>query len=125
MDIINITVEKTLRTLIAVGAKYIVVMPDGTQHTHGDLELAAPPKKRAITQRGEPRRVRGELKCITEPFLKGMQVGDVVVVPSQANLPMGDLVKSLSSRGFHMYGQGGITVMHNKKTNCVEILRLA
>ena len=75
MDIINITVEKTLRTLNAVGAKYIVVMPDGTQYTQGDLELAAPPKKRATTQRGEPRRVRGELKCITEPFLRDMKVG--------------------------------------------------
>ena len=127
MDIINLTLQKTLRTLGAIGAKYIIVMPDGTEHSHGDLVLAPPPKvkTRKVNQNGQPRRVRGELSKVVAPFIKDMQVGDVVVVAQQANISRQDLVKSLSSHAIHMWGTGSASVMHNADTNHAEILRLA
>jgi hypothetical protein len=127
MDIINNTLQKTLRTLTAIGAKYIIVMPDGTQHGHGDLVLAPPPKvkTRKINQDGQPRRVRGELSKVVAPFIKDMQVGDVVTVPQQEGISRQDLVKSLSSHAIHMWGTGSAAVMHNFDTNQAEILRFA
>lgn len=126
MDIINLTLQKTLRTLTVIGAKYIIVMPDGTQHSHGDLVLAPPPKvkTRKINQDGQPRRVRGELSNVTTPFIKDMKVGDVVVVAQQANITRQELVKSLSSQAIHMWGAGSASVIHNANTGNAEILRL-
>jgi len=126
MDIINLTLQKTLRTLTAIGAKYIIVMPDGTQHNFGDLVLAPPPKvkTRRVNQDGQPRRVRGELSKVTTPFIKDMQVGDVVTVPQQEGISRQELVKSLSSQAIHAWGTGSASVMHNPDTDQAEILRL-
>lgn len=126
MDIINLTLQKTLRTLPVIGAKYIIVMPDGTQHSHGDLVLAPPPtaKTRKVNQDGQPRRVRGSLSSVTTPFIKDMKVGDVVVVAQQDNITRQELVKSLSSQAIHMWGTGSASVMHNPDTDHAEILRL-
>jgi hypothetical protein len=127
MDIINSTLQKTLRTLGVIGAKYIIVMPDGTEHSHGDLVLAPPPKSktRKVNQNGQPRRVRGELSKVVAPFIKDMQVGDVVTVPQQEGITRQELVKSLSSHAIHMWGSGSASTMHNFDTDCAEILRLA
>jgi len=88
--------------------------------------LAPPPKvkTRRVNQDGQPRRVRGELSKVTTPFIKDMQVGDVVTVPQQEGISRQELVKSLSSQAIHAWGTGSASVMHNPDTDQAEILRL-
>jgi hypothetical protein len=119
MSIIEQTVQNAMRLLKATKAKYIIVMPDGTTHTEGDLQLAeVKPLKRKPG--GLP---HGTYATLCKPFVN-MAVGDVTEFP----IPNGGTGKSLHSAVSAYFstawGKGACKTYFNKDTQMVEVLRI-
>lgn len=119
MSIIEQTVQNAMRLLKATKAKYIIVMPDGTTHTEGDLQLAV--VKPRLRKAG-PLPI-GTYSKMCQPY-NNMAVGDVV----EFDIPPGGTGKSLHSgitaHFIHLWGKGAMKSCFNKKTNKVEVLRV-
>ena len=119
MSIIEQTVQSAMRLLKATKAKYIIVMPDGTTHSTGDLQLAAAkPLKRKPG--GLP---HGTYAAMCKPLVD-MAVGDVAEFP----IPNGGTSKSLHSAVSAYFstawGKGACKTYFNKDTQMVEVLRI-
>jgi hypothetical protein len=119
MSIIEQTVQSALRMLKATKAKYIIVLPDGTMHSTGDLQLAvtkAPKRKRGVLP-------HGTYAVMCKPFVN-MAVGDVAEFP----IPNGGTSKSLHSAVSAYFstawGVGSAKTYFNKDTQKVEVLRI-
>jgi hypothetical protein len=120
MSIIEQTVQNAMRLLKATKAKYIIVMPDGTTHTEGDLQLTQPK-----TRKRKPSPLPyGTYAKMCKPY-NNMAVGDVV----EFDIPPGGTSKSLHSgvtaHFINLWGQGAMKTCFNKKTNKVELLRIS
>lgn len=117
-EIQKLALNKALAMLKGAGAKYIIVLPDGTEHVLGDLKLAAP----------EPVRKRhqvvpmGTYKKIYEPHLKDLQVGEVALVPTEG--VDGKALQSACTAWCN--GQWGIgACMSHRTEHHVEVMRIA
>lgn len=121
-NIKQITFDKTLKTLAALGAEYIIKDSDGNMHTLGDLTLAesALDKKRQ-KRSGVP---HGALTKHIALHVDNMQVGDVVCVPMYADGNMRSLHSTVSSYTLRMWGAGNSTTHKDSDANCVEVMRL-
>lgn len=121
-NIKQITFDKTLKTLAALGAEYIIKDSDGNMHTLGDLTLAesAPDKKRK-PRSGVP---HGALTKHIALHVDNMQVGDVVCVPMYADGNMKSLHSTVSSYTLRKWGSGNSTTHKDRDANCVEVMRL-
>lgn len=113
-----IALAKALALLKGSGAKYIVINSEGTEFTHGDLKLAPP----------EPERKRkqivpmGTYKNVYEPVLKGMEVGQVSVIPC-GELDGKALQSACTAWCSTNWGKG--SALSHKTETGVEIMRLA
>jgi len=120
MSIIEQTVQSALRLLKATKAKYIIVMPDGTTHSTGDLQLA----EVKIRKRNVGPLPHGTYANLCKPY-NNMAVGEVV----EFDIPPGGTGKSLHSgvtaHFIHLWGKGAMKSCFNKKTNKVELLRIS
>jgi len=120
MSIIEQTAQGAIRLLKAVKAKYIIVMPDGTTHSEGDLQLAVV-KPRVRKMGPLP---HGTYSKMCQPY-NNMAVGDVV----EFDIPPGGTGKSLHSgvtaHFIHLWGKGAMKSCFNKNTNKVEVLRIS
>jgi len=119
MSIIEQTVQSATRLLKATKAKYIIVMPDGTTYSEGDLQLAAAkPLKRKPG--GLP---LGTYAAMCKPHV-GMAVGDV----AEFDIPNGGNHKSLHSAVSAYFstawGTGTARTYFNKDTQKLEMLRV-
>jgi hypothetical protein len=114
----SVIFERSLAALKATGAKYIIVMPDGTEHKHGDLELA--PKKRGKRPRLFP---HGSITKHYLPFIKEMLPGQMVKVPI-SHFPPNMLVSGISSRAVDWWGKGSTITARNEKEKVIEVLRV-
>ena len=119
MSIIEQTVLSATRLLKATKAKYIIVMPDGTTYSEGDLQLAE--VKTRIRKAGPL--PFGTYADMCRPY-NNMAVGDVV----EFEVPKGGTGKSLHSgvtaHFSHLWGTGTSKTYFNKDTNKVELLRI-
>jgi hypothetical protein len=119
MSIIEQTVQNAMRLLKATKAKYIIVMPDGTTHSEGDLQLA----EIKIRKRNVGPLPHGTYANLCRPH-HNMAVGDVV----EFDIPSGGSGKSLHSGVtayfIHLWGKGAIKTCFNKTTQKVEMLRV-
>jgi hypothetical protein len=119
MSIIEQTVQNAMRLLKATKAKYIIVMPDGTTHSEGDLQLTVtkPCKRKPGTL------PHGTYAAMCKPLVD-MAVGDV----AEFAIPSGGTSKSLHSAVSAYFatawGKGTCKTYFNKDTQKVEVLRI-
>jgi hypothetical protein len=112
------TLAKALTLLEALKVKYCVI--DSDQTSHGNLKVAEAPKKLKKRQPSPYR--RGERSEYITKHLKGMEVGDVKVVPFGDYLPE-MLQSNVSSWCCNRFGVGGAKVTANKEAKRIEVLR--
>ena len=121
-NIKQITLDRTLQTLKALGAEYIIKDSDGNMHTRGDLTLAtAPLPGKRMPRSGVP---HGALSRHIAVHVDKMQVGDVVCVPMYAEGNMKSLHSTVSSYTLKKWGVGNATTHRDADANCVEVMRL-
>jgi hypothetical protein len=128
-EVVLRTVEHTLRNLKASKVEYIIRLPDGTLLTHGDMELAVTPTEKKRTRIRSKMPV-GYMTGYLAPTIEPMQVGDVVEFATTPEMAMSgvslkDVQRSVSSIAFRCFGSGNHKVYTNKKTQRVELLRVA
>ena len=120
MSIIDQTAQSAIRMLKATKAKYIIVMPDGTMHSTGDLQLAV--AKPRVRKAGPL--PHGTYSKMCQPY-NNMPVGDV----AEFDIPPGGTGKSLHSgvtaHFIHLWGKGAMKSCFNKNTQKVEVLRIS
>jgi hypothetical protein len=114
----SVILERSLAALKATGAKFVIIMPDGTVHQQGDLELA--PKKRSKRPRLFP---HGSITKHYVPFIKELLPGQMTKVPI-AHFPPNTLVSGISSRAVDWWGKGSTITARNEKENVIEVLRV-
>ncbi|MFO0451140.1 MAG: hypothetical protein ACK52I_21210 [Pseudomonadota bacterium] len=119
MSIIEQTVQNAMRLLKATKAKYIIVMPDGTTHSEGDLQLA---EVKTRVRKAGPLPM-GTYSTMCKPY-NNMAVGDV----AEFDIPPGGTGKSLHSgvtaHFINLWGKGAMKSCFNKNTQKVEVLRI-
>lgn len=118
----SVILERSLAALKATGAKYIVVMPDGTTHTQGDLKLAGPEKEKRRRKRGIEHPI-GAISAYYLPLIKDMQPGQIVEVPYDRFRPE-VLVSGISSRAVEMWGKSSAVTARNPEKKVIEVLRV-
>jgi hypothetical protein len=119
MSIIEQTAQSAMRLLKATKAKFIIVMPDGTTYSEGDLQLA----EVKIRTRRPNLLPHGTYAALCKPHLN-MAVGDVVefdIPPGGAKTSLHSAVTAFFS---HEWGKGSAKTYFNKETNKVELLRI-
>jgi hypothetical protein len=114
-------VERSIHTLRAMRAKFIIVLPDGETIVEGDLKLEEPKLGR---RRRNPDIPRGALTSYYMPYLQNMKPGDLVEIP-YGNFPPAVLAGSISSRVCQMWGNKTTTTAQNSEKKVVEVLRFA
>ena len=116
MDIKTKTLNSTLNTLKALGAKYVIMMGD-TTHSHGDLQVVDKKSRRA-----KPTYPHGTyIKLVKDQGIESMKVGDVISFD-----PQGTRAESVRSTAIHYadkhWGPNTVTTTINKGR--VEVLRI-
>lgn len=119
MSIIEQTAQSAIRLLKATKAKYIIVMPDGTTYSEGDLQLA-PTKVHKRKPGGLP---HGTYSTMCKPYAD-MAVGDVAefAIPEGSN--KASLHSAVSAYFSTVWGVGAAKTYFNKDTQRVEVLRV-
>jgi hypothetical protein len=109
------TLDKAITLLNALKIQFHIVDRDGKKH--GNMQVAPPKKTRkpSMYKHGE------RTEYITK-HLKGMEVGDVKVVPF-GDYPSKMLTSNVSSWCCNRLGVGGAEVTENKEAKRVEVLR--
>jgi hypothetical protein len=125
-NVINALLDSVQSKLKAVGAKWKIVMPDGTEY--GELEVVKqkPVKqKKTVDAKGNPILPRGTYSKVFGEAVKNMKVGDVLRYDlSTLDLPFNPFASSLGAAIINQYGKGSAMVATNKETKIVEALRL-
>lgn len=117
LDIQKKAIEQFEQVLVKAGAKYKIILDDGTQY--GDLEVA---EKKVIKRRSSLLPM-GTISNYFKPYVQNLSVGEVVAVPISTFDPE-TLRGSLASWAVTNWGKGTTTTMVNHKTNQIEVLRL-
>lgn len=121
-NIKQVVLAKTLKTLAALGAEYIIKDSEGNMHTLGALTLAEPePEKKRMPRSGVP---HGALSKHIANHVNNMQVGDVVCVPMYSGGNMKSLHSTVSSYTLKRWGAGSSTTHRDADNNCIEVMRL-
>lgn len=124
MELKKIALERALAMLKSADCKFVVVQPDGTEHTFGDLRVAPPEpeKKRTRTANG---RVYGELVQYYRPMIKDLKPNECVIVPFGKYTQAQDkdsLQGGIASTCGQLFGHGNF--MTHMNSQGVEVLRL-
>lgn len=119
MNIKEITLNKALTMLRAVGAQYIVKLEDGIEHVHGDLKLAAPEPEKAKRKRRVP---VGTYSNLYLPLVKNMKPGDEVLVPYGGQDP--ESVQAATT-AWMSHNWGRDTYATHREDNGLQVLRLS
>ena len=117
LDIQKKAIEQFELVLIKAGAKYKIILEDGTQY--GDLEVV---EKKVIKRRSSLLPF-GTLSNYFKPYVANLDVGDVVSIPIDKFDPE-TLRGSVASWAVTNLGKGSVTTMVNHKLNQVDVLRL-
>jgi len=117
LDIQKKAIEQFQEVLIKAGAKYKIILEDGTQY--GDLEVV---EKKVIKRRSSLLPF-GTISNYFKPYVEELTVGDVVSIPFDKFDPE-TLRGSVASWAVYKWGKGATTTMLNHESNQVEVLRL-
>ena len=117
----SVILERSLAALKATGAKFIIVMPDGTTHSQGDLKLAEPENSRKRRNSLHP---HGTISTYYLPLIRDMLPGQIVEVPYDKFSPE-VLVSGISSRAVSMWGKNSTVTARNPEKKVVEVLRVS
>ena len=118
----SLILERSLAALRATGAKFIIVMPDGTTHSQGDLKLVDPENEKSRRKRNF-QHPHGAISAYYLPLIKDMQPGQIVEVPYDKFSPE-ILVSGISSRAGIMWGRNSTVTARNPTKQVVEVLRV-
>lgn len=106
--------------LSAVDANYVIVMPDGKQHTRGDI-VVQKSKKEQPRRKMRGNRKYGDLASHYRAFMEDMIVGQIASVPVNGFKPA-HLASSMSAWACTNWGAGSAIIASNK--DCVEVMRV-
>ena len=120
LDIQKTAIARLINALEGAKASYKIILPDGTEH--GTLETKPVKVKKPKGTRASPY-PRGELSGYIQPFIAGLAVGGVAVIPYD-KYPGPLLAARCYSAGFDSWGKGNCMGTRNDKTQTVEIMRL-
>lgn len=120
LDIQKTAIARLINALEGAKANYKIILPDGTEY--GTLETKPVKAVKPKGTRASPY-PRGELRNYVQPFLSGMGVGDVVVIP-YGKYPGSLLATCCYSTSFDCWGKGNYMGTRNDMTQTVEIMRL-
>ena len=121
-NIKQLTLDKTLKTLAALGVEYIIKDREGNMHSLGALTLAEPaPEKKRKPRSGIP---YGALSKHISTYVDDMKIGDVTCVPLYAGGNMKSLHSTVSSYTLRLWGPGNSTTHRDATNNCVEVMRI-
>lgn len=121
-NIKQITFDRTIKTLAALGVEYIIKDSEGVVHTLGSLCLAAPaPEKKRQPRSGLP---YGGLNSHITVYMDKMVVGDVVCVPIYEGGNLKSLHSAVSSYAARVWGNGNGTTHKDVANNCIEVMRV-
>lgn len=70
-------IQRALQTIAAAAESYVIVMPDGTRLTKGNIN----PKPVIIEPKRPLRRPLGANQAMAVPFIKDIKAGEVRVIP--------------------------------------------
>ena len=116
MDVKQIAVERAIKMLDAAGAKYAIVLPDGTRL--GVLQVAEPkvlPLRRAKVNPG--------ITAYVKVFLAPMQVGGEVTVPTTPEFSLVSIQTACAQSAGALWGRGNFVT--HRVENGVQVLRCA
>ena len=121
-NIKQITFDRTIKTLAALGVQYIIKDSEGNVHTLGNLCLAEPaPEKKRQKRSGLP---HGDLTNHITTYMDKMVVGDVVCVPMYEGGNLKSLHSAVSSYAGRVWGNGNGTTHKDTANNCIEVMRV-
>jgi hypothetical protein len=120
LDIQKTAIARLINALEGAKANYKIILPDGTEY--GTLETKPVKTVKPKGSRASPY-PRGELSGYIQPFLSGMGVGDVIVIPYD-KYPRPLLAARCYSAGFDLWGKRNCMGSRNDKAKTVEIMRL-
>lgn len=116
----SVILDRLMAALKATGAKYIIVMPDGTTHSQGDLKLVEE-KQRKRRKSPFP---RGAISAYYMPYIEGMLPGQLVEIPYDT-FPPETIISGVSSRAVDMWGRGSTMTCRNTDKKVIEVLRVS
>lgn len=114
---VNSVMTRTINVLNAMaaqGAKFYIELPDGSKY--GNIQLQKPKAKKQM-------RPYGSVKGAINPYLIGMQVGDVALIPIPATFKRSAFQSAVATRALKLWG----TEAHTSciTDNGVEVMRTA
>lgn len=99
--------------------KFVVVSPDGTKYTQGDLQLETAKRKRQNSKFP-----MGTVSMHYKPYLANLKPRGLVEVPF--DMFDGESLRSgIASHCVGVFGKGSVMTSINRSKRCVEVLRLA
>jgi hypothetical protein len=111
-------VNQLISTLSAMGAKYKIIMPNGTEY--GELEIKSPDGKKSknITY------PRGATRAHYEPIVSTLDVGEEAAIP-YAHWDATILRSNIHSWCFDNWGSRNYIIERDDTSKVVRVLRLA
>lgn len=113
----NTVITRAISILTAMthkGAKFYVELPDGT--TYGNIKMKQDKCKRQM-------RPYGSVKGAIIPYLIGMEVGDVAVIPVPSDFEKSEFQSAVATRAVQMWGRDAHHGLLNKAGTAVEVIR--
>jgi hypothetical protein len=114
----SLILKRSLAALKAAGAKYVIIMPDGTVHQQGDLEISTKKKR---SKRLYP---HGTITKHYMPYIKDLKPNQTVEIPFGQFSPNA-IVSGVSSRAVVLWGKGSTVTAQDKNKKVVEVLRVS
>lgn len=109
------TLNRALTLLDAIGAKYAIISPDGTQF--GDLQIA-----NHKTKDTRPYSFKEMNAYVRDQFILH-NVGDVAIIPID-KFDIDELQSAISSHAIKTGGKGHYTTCRSKDKKSIEVLRV-
>ena len=99
------------------GVKFVIQLPDGITHTHGDLKLEKAGGKRRSFQYPV-----GTVVAHYKPYIEKLNAGEIVEVPFDKFDPT-SMRGGIASFCVSNWGRGSAATAINRTKQCIEVLR--
>jgi len=116
-------IKSALNALTATGCVYKVITTTGEEIIH-DPDNRLNKRKHTVNRDDLPYE-HGDLKRHYSPYVENMQVGDVVEIPFNDDLPAVSIQSSMSAYLSKQWGNGSYTTATNKAKKVIELLRIS
>lgn len=103
------------------GARFKIVLPDGSEWTH-NLEEAPPPKESSRKAYSHVH-AKGQLAALYLPHIGTLEIGDLTVFATTADIPIESLRSAAAGWASKAWGPGCHESSINKATSMIEFMR--